>query len=82
MKTLITMTAIALTAFTVRASEEIPYIAMPIGIGYAVDVKGARHPNAFCLHDAVRAPHRKMRTRCGQDNSENHESLKHSIVAV
>ena len=52
MKTLITMTAIALTAFTVRASEEIPYIAMPIGIGYAVDVKGARHPNAFWVSAA------------------------------
>ena len=40
-----------------KASEEIPYIAMPVGIGYAMDVKGARHPNAFCLHDAVFAPH-------------------------
>ena len=57
MKTLITIIAITLTAFSARASEEIPYIAMPVGIGYAVDVKGARHPNAFCLHDAVRAPH-------------------------
>jgi TonB family protein len=57
MKTLTTMFAMVLIAFTARASEEIPYVAMPIGIGYAVDVKGARHPNAFCLHDAVRAPH-------------------------
>jgi len=42
MKTLITMTAIALTAITGKTSEAIPYTAMPIGIGYAVDVKGAR----------------------------------------
>jgi TonB family protein len=59
MKTLITVIVIALTAFTARASEEIPYIAMPVGIGYAVDAKGVRHPNAFCLRDAVLAPHPK-----------------------
>ena len=40
-----------------KASEEIPYIAMPVGTGYAVDAKGARYPNAFCMHDAVFAPH-------------------------
>jgi hypothetical protein len=57
MKTLITMIAIALTAFTARASKETPYIAMPVGSGHAVDAKGVRHPNAFCLRDAVFAPH-------------------------
>jgi TonB family protein len=46
-----------LGVFAARASEEIPYIAMPVGIGYATDVKGARHPNAFCLRDVVFAPH-------------------------
>ena len=57
MKILTTVIAITLTAFAVKASEEIPYIAMPVGTGYAVDAKGARHPNAFCMHDAVFAPH-------------------------
>jgi TonB family protein len=56
MKTLITMIAIALTAFTARASEPVPYIAIPVGIGYAIDAKGVRHPNAFCMRDAVFAP--------------------------
>jgi TonB family protein len=51
------MTAITLIAFTARASEPVPYIAMPMGIGYAIDTKGVRHPNAFCLRDAVFAPH-------------------------
>jgi hypothetical protein len=50
------MIAIALTAFTVRASEEIPYIAMPTGVGYAIDANGVRHPNALCLRDALYAP--------------------------
>jgi hypothetical protein len=57
MKTLITMVAITLTAFTARASEMVPYFAMPVGIGYAIDAKGVRHPNALCLRDAVFAPH-------------------------
>lgn len=56
MKTLITTIAITLTAFTTRASELIPYIAMPTGAGYAIDANGVRHPNAFCLRDAVYAP--------------------------
>jgi hypothetical protein len=56
MKTLITIIAITFTAFTSRASESIPYIAMPTGIGYAIDANGGRHPNAFCLRDAVYAP--------------------------
>jgi TonB family protein len=57
MKTLIPMIAITLTAFSARASEEIPYIAMPVGIGYAIDAKGVRYPNAFCMRDAVFVPH-------------------------
>jgi TonB family protein len=57
MKMLTTMIAITLTAFAAKASEEVPYIALPIGIGYATDVKGARHPNAFCMRDAVFVPH-------------------------
>ena len=49
--------AITLGAFTASASEPVPYIAMPAGTGYAIDAKGVRHPNAFCLRDAVFAPH-------------------------
>jgi len=48
--------AIALTAFTASSSDLVPYIAMPLGTGYAIDAKGVRHPNAFCLRDAVFAP--------------------------
>ena len=48
--------AIAMTAFTASGSDLIPYIAMPVGTGYAIDAKGVRHPNAFCLRDAVYAP--------------------------
>jgi len=57
MKTLTTTIAITLTAFTVRASELVPYITMPVGLGYATDAKDVRHPNAFCMRDAVLAPH-------------------------
>ena len=57
MKTLTTLIAIALTAFVARASELVPYIAMPVGIGYATDVKGVHQPNAVCMRDAVFAPH-------------------------
>jgi TonB family protein len=35
----------------------VPYIAMPVGIGYALDAKGNRSPNALCVRDAVFAPH-------------------------
>jgi TonB family protein len=41
---------------TSRASDPIPYIAMPVGIGYAKDANGVRHPNAFCLRDAIFTP--------------------------
>jgi TonB family protein len=56
MKTLMTMIVITLTAFTARASDLKAYIAMPVGVGYAIDAKGLRHPNAFCVRDAVFAP--------------------------
>jgi len=46
-----------LIAFTARGSEPVPYIAMPVGIGYAIDAKGIRHPNTVCMGDAVFAPH-------------------------
>ena len=44
-----TAMAIALSAFTGIGSEEIPYIFMPVGIGYTIDAKDARHSNAFCM---------------------------------
>lgn len=56
MKILATMLAITFIAFTTKASEPIPYIALPVGVGYALDAKGVRHPNALCLLDAVFAP--------------------------
>jgi len=58
MKRLILIAVITITfaAFTSRASELIPYIAMPTGIGYAIDANDIRHPNALCLRDAVYAP--------------------------
>jgi len=69
MKTLITMIAITLTASTARASDCVPYIAMPVGIGYAIDAKGNHQPNALCVHDAVFAPHpqypNKLRSNIG-----------------
>jgi len=57
MKTLTTMIVITFIVFTARASEQVPYIAMPVGIGYAIDAKGVRHPNALCFRDALFAPH-------------------------
>jgi hypothetical protein len=64
MKTLttITMTLIALTA---RASEPVPYIAMPIDNGYAIDAHGKRQPNALCARDVVWAcpPRYPLRAR-------------------
>ena len=53
MKTLITVIAITLIAFTARASEPVPYIAMPIEKGYAIDVHGKRQPNALCARDVI-----------------------------
>jgi hypothetical protein len=47
MKTWITMIAITLTAFTARAGDNVPYIAMPAGFGYAIDAKGIRQSNAM-----------------------------------
>lgn len=60
MKALTAMIAITLIAFTARGSEPVPSIAMPVGIGYAIDAKCVRQPNALCLRDAVFAPHRNI----------------------
>jgi TonB family protein len=53
MKRLATMVAITLIALTARASEPVPYIAMPIDKGYAVDAHGKRQPNALCVRDVI-----------------------------
>ena len=53
MKTLTTMIAITLIAFTAGASEPVPYIAMPIDNGYAIDAHGKRQPNALCARDVI-----------------------------
>ena len=55
-KKAVALVALAMVAFTVRATELIPYLAIPVGIGYAIDAKGVRQPNAVCLHDAVFRP--------------------------
>jgi TonB family protein len=53
MKTLTTMIAITLIVFTARASEPVPYIAIPIEKGYAIDAHGGRQPNALCARDVI-----------------------------
>lgn len=53
MKTLTTVIAITLIASTARASEPMPYIAMPIDNGYAIDAHGKRQPNALCACDVI-----------------------------
>jgi hypothetical protein len=65
MKTLGSMIAITLIAFTARASEPVPYIAMPIDKGYAIDAHGKRQPNALCARDVVWAcaPRYPLRSR-------------------
>jgi TonB-like protein len=54
-KTIVTLIA-ASAAFTAQAGEMVPYIAMPVGIGYATDAKDGRQPTAFAMRDALFAP--------------------------
>ena len=56
MKALTTTIAITLIASAARASEAVPYIAMPIDNGYAIDAHGKRQPNALCARDVIWAP--------------------------
>ena len=53
MKTLTTMIAVTLIASVARASEPVPYIAMTIDKGYAVDAHGKRQSNALCARDVI-----------------------------
>lgn len=65
LKRLTTMIAITSIAFTARGSEAVPYIAMPINNGYALDAHGKRQPNALCARDVVwaSAPRYPLRAR-------------------
>jgi len=47
------MFAITLAVWTARASEPVPYIAMPIDNGYAIDAHGKRQPNTLCARDII-----------------------------
>ena len=71
MKTLITVIAITLIAFTARASEPVPYVAMPIDNGYAIDAHGKRQPNALCARDIIwaRAPSYPLRAQSSDPSS-------------
>ena len=65
MKTLTSIIAITLIGFTAKGSEPVPYIAMPIDKGYAIDARGKRQPNALCAHDVIWAcaPRYPLRAR-------------------
>ena len=71
MKTLTTMIAIILIAFTARASEPVPYVAMPIDKGYAIDAHSKRQLNALCARDIIwaRAPSYPLRARSSDPTS-------------
>ena len=53
MKTLITVIAITMIALTAKASDPVPYIAMTIDKGYAIDAHGKRQSNALCARDVI-----------------------------
>src|SRR5262245_30858634 len=52
-------------AFTAKGSEPVPYIAMPIDKGYAIDANGKRQSNASCARDVIWAcpPRYPLRAR-------------------
>jgi TonB family protein len=70
-KRLTTIIAITVIAFTARASEPVPYIAMPIDKGYAINAQGKRQSNALCAHDVVWAcpPRYPLRARSSDPTS-------------
>lgn len=67
--------AIAAIAFTAGASEPVPYIAMPIDNGYAIDARGKRQPNALCARDVIwaRAPRYPLRAKSSDPASWSRE---------
>jgi len=60
-----------LIALAARGSEPVPYIAMPIDNGYAIDAHGKRQPNALCARDVVWAcaPRYPLRSRSTDPSS-------------
>lgn len=68
------MAALTLSAATAFAGHWVPHTAMPAGIGYATDAKGARHPNTACVRDAIFAP--SPRCPLGNPNSQDWEHIK------
>jgi len=54
-----------LIAFAAKGSEPVPYIAMPINKGYAIDAHGKRQPNTLCARDVIWAcpPRYPLRAR-------------------
>src|SRR5205809_6951356 len=81
MKTLTTMIAVTSIACTARASGTVPYIAMPIDHGYAIDAHGKRQPSALCARDVIwacgpRYPVRDLTTGPSSDaQKRGHDGL-------
>ena len=78
MKTLTTIVAIMLFACSAGASEPVPYIAMPIDKGYAIDAHGKRQPSALCARDIVwaSAPRYLLRSRLSGDPATWNRDLR------
>jgi hypothetical protein len=70
--------SITVSAASAFAGHLVPHIAMPVGIGYATDAQGARHPNALCVRDALYAP--APRYPLGRPSSQDWASLKWELI--
>ena len=60
-----TVVVITLIGSTAKGSEPVPYIAMPIDKGYAIDANGKHQPNKVCARDVIWAcpPRYPLRSR-------------------
>src|SRR5947209_18049807 len=76
MKALISVFAITMITFAASASEPVPYVAMPIDNGYAIDAHGKRQPNALCARDVIWAcaPRYPLRARSSDPTSWSRNS--------
>jgi hypothetical protein len=65
-----------LIAFAAKGSEPVPYIAMPIDKGYAIDAHGKRQPNALCVRDVIWAcpPRYPLRARSSDPSTWSRNS--------
>ena len=65
-----------LIAFAAKGSEPVPYIAMPIDKGYAIDAHGKRQPNALCARDVIWAcpPRYPLRARSSDPSTWSRNS--------